>query len=189
MAESRSESPEFGQRVEGYDVPVVNERAVRAAAGLLFLVGFLAVTYAFYTGDFQPVRAFGFLFLVDMGIRIGFDYRFAPSMAIGALIVRRQRPEWVEARPKRAAWMIGFGLAFTACMGMGFLGIQNVYMLALCSLCLGVMFLEAAFGICLGCALYRRFAKTKPTLCSGDSCTYEAPSRRSLFARESSHSH
>jgi len=189
MSTPRTEKPDFGQWVEGFDVPVVNERSVRAAAGLLFLVGFLAVTYAFYTGDFQPVRGFGFLFLIDMGIRIGFDYRFAPSMILGALAVRRQRPEWVEARPKRVAWLIGFGLAFTACMGMGFLGIQNVSMLALCSLCLAVMFLEAAFGICVGCEIYRRFAKTPPTLCAGDVCTYQAPTRRSLFTRSEPHGH
>ena len=31
---------EFGETVEGIDFGVFNERAIRAAAGLLFLVGF-----------------------------------------------------------------------------------------------------------------------------------------------------
>lgn len=32
----------FGESVEGVDFPVFNERAIRAAAGILFLFGFAA---------------------------------------------------------------------------------------------------------------------------------------------------
>lgn len=190
MAGSRHDSDEFGERVEGIDIPVVNERAVRASAGILFLLGFSAVTYAFFTGDFQPVRGFAVLFLIDMGIRIGFNHRFAPTYALGSLIVRRQRPEWVGAAQKRLAWSLGFGMAFVACLGMGFLGLQNEYMLLFCSFCLSLMFLETAFGICVGCELYRVFAQDKPQLCPGDVCDYIPPSRRSLFSSEPhQHSH
>ena len=184
MAHTSADAVDFGERVEGIAIPVFNERAVRAAAGLLFIVGFTAVTYALFSGDFQPVRAFGVLFLIDMGIRLGLNHRFAPSMALGALIVRRQRPEWVGAAPKRLAWGLGFGMAFVGCLGMGWFGIQNEYMLLFCSLCLGLMFLETAFGICVGCELYRLFAKEKPQLCPGDVCEYTPPSRRSLFSSE-----
>jgi hypothetical protein len=182
MAQTESAPVDFGEKVEGIDIPVFNERAVRAAAGILFLLGFTAVSYSFYTGDFQPVRGFAIFFLIDMGIRIGVNHRFAPSMALGALIVRRQRPEWVGAAQKRLAWSLGFGMAFIACLGMGFGGLQNEYMLLFCGFCLLLMFLETAFGICVGCELYRVFAKTPPALCPGDVCSYEAPSRRSLFS-------
>jgi hypothetical protein len=188
MARTRDETYDFGEKVEGIDIPVFNERAVRASAGILFLLGFSAVSYAFFTGDFQPVRGFAILFLVDMGIRIGFNHRFAPSMALGALIVRRQRPEWVGAAQKRLAWSLGFGMAFVACLGMGFLGLQNEYMLLFCGFCLSLMFLETAFGICVGCELYRVFAKEKPQLCPGDVCDYTPPQRRTLFSSDT-HSH
>ena len=158
MTRAKEETYDFGERVDGIDIPVFNERAVRASAGILFLLGFSAVSYAFFTGDFQPLRGFAILFLVDMGIRIGFNHRFAPSMALGALIVRRQRPEWVGAAQKRLAWSLGFGMAFVACLGMGFLGLQNEYMLLFCGFCLSLMFLESAFGICVVCDLYRVFA-------------------------------
>lgn len=184
MSEQGASSVDFGERVEGIDIPVFNERAVRAAAGLLFLIGFSAVAHAYFTGDFQPVRAFGVLFLIDMGIRLGLNHRFAPSMALGALIVRRQRPEWVGAAQKRLAWGLGFAMAFVGCLGMGWFGIQNEVMLLWCSFCLGLMFLEAAFGICVGCELYRLFAKEKPQLCPGGVCDYTPPSRRSLFSSE-----
>lgn len=32
---------QFGERVEGYTIPVLNEREIRAAAGMLFLATFL----------------------------------------------------------------------------------------------------------------------------------------------------
>lgn len=184
MATSSRDTVESGQRVPGIDIPVVNERAVRASAGILFLLGFSAVGYAFFTGDFQPVRGFGVLFLMDMGVRIALNYRFAPTMALGALIVRRQRPEWVGAAKKKLAWSLGFGMAFFACLGMGFFGVPNEYVLLLCGFCVALMFLETAFGICVGCELYRVFSKTPPQLCPGDVCDYTPPSRRSLFSQD-----
>jgi hypothetical protein len=189
MTTPTTDAPDFGERVEGIDIPVFNERAVRAAAGILFLLGFTAVSAAFYTGDFHAVRAFAVFFLIDMGIRVGVNHRFAPTMALGALIVRRQRPEWVGAAQKRLAWGLGFGMAFIACMGMGFLGLQNEYMLLFCGFCLVLMFLETAFGICVGCELYRVFAKTPPQLCPGDVCSYVPPTRRSLFSAQTLHQH
>lgn len=190
MTQPNEDSVDFGEKVDGIDIPVFNERAVRASAGILFLLGFSAVSYAFFTDDFQPVRGFAVLFLLDMGLRIGINHRFAPSMALGALIVRRQRPEWVGASQKRLAWSLGFGMAFVACLGMGFLGLHNDYMLAFCALCLSLMFLETAFGICVGCELYRVFTKEKPQLCPGDVCDYTPPTRRSLFSQEAkSHEH
>jgi hypothetical protein len=189
MPTTETDAPDFGEKVEGIDIPVFNERAVRAAAGILFILGFSAVTSAFYTGDFQAVRAFAIFFMIDMGIRVSLNHRFAPTMALGALIVRRQRPEWVGAAQKRLAWGLGFGMAFIACLGMGFLGLQNEYMLLFCGFCLVLMFLETAFGICVGCELYRVFAKTPPQLCPGDVCSYVPPSRRSLFSARSVHPH
>lgn len=186
MATSRTDTPEFGEKVEGIDVPVFNERAVRAAAGILFVVGFTVWNYSWYTGDVQPLRAFAIIFLIDMGIRVAVNHRFAPSMALGALIVRRQRPEWVGAAQKGLAWWLGFGIAFIACLGIGFGGLPAAFMFAMCGLCLFLMFLEAAFGICVGCELYRRFSKTPPQLCPGDVCNYSPPTRRSLFSGRSS---
>ncbi|HEX5783656.1 MAG TPA: hypothetical protein VFY35_02905 [Burkholderiaceae bacterium] len=48
---------QFGEEIDGYPVRVLNERAVRAAAGLLLL------------GNFQPTRWFVLIFLLDMGVQ------------------------------------------------------------------------------------------------------------------------
>lgn len=177
LSDSPPDSPDFGERVAGIDVPVFNERAVRAAAGLLFLVGIMTFMTAALTGNFDPLRAFAFLFMVDMMLRLFVSTRLTPSMFLAGLMVRRQRPEWVGADQKKLAWTLGLGLAFTSCILMGFFGIDDSVTLALCGVCLSVLFLETAFGICVGCSLFRIFAKEKPRLCPGDTCNYVPPTR------------
>lgn len=171
------EAPIIGERVDGIDIPVVNERAVRASAGLLFLGGMIAFMIAALTGEYQPLRMFGAVFMIDMTLRLFVGTKLTPSLIIGSLVVRRQRPEWVGAGQKKLAWSIGLGMAFVSCGVMGFLNINNGVTLALCGLCLSLLFIESAFGICLGCELQRAFAKQKPELCAGDTCTYVPPKR------------
>ena len=101
-------------------------------------------------------------------------------------MVRRQRPGWVGVNgqselpiggQKKLAWTLGLGMAFTSCIVMGFFGIDDTVTLVLCGVCLSILFLETAFGICVGCSLYRVFAKEKPQLCPGDTCNYVPPRR------------
>lgn len=171
------EKPSFGERVPGIETLVFDERAVRASAGILFLLGFFGWMTALYTGNFQPLRAFGALFLIEMLIRLTVNHRFAPAMALGSLIVRWQRPEWVSATQKRFAWTLGFGIAFVGCLGFGWLGFPGIWMLVLCGVCLSFLFLEAAMGICVGCELQRVFSKTPPEMCPGDRCAYNPADR------------
>jgi len=169
--------PVVGEWVGGIDVPVVNERAVRASAGLLFLAGFAAWLIGVVTGDLQLMRAFGILFAIEMYLRLFVGTRFTPTLVLGSLLTRPQRPEWVEARSKRFAWALGFGMAMAGCLALGWLGLPTVIAQTVCGLCLALLYAEAAFGYCLGCELARRFAREKPTLCAGDTCTYVAPKR------------
>ncbi|RZT62371.1 uncharacterized protein DUF4395 [Microcella alkaliphila] len=172
-----TERPVIGQWVVGIDVPVVNERAVRASAGILFLAGFAAWQYSVITGDIRPLQAFGIAFALEMYLRLFVGTRWTPTLAIGTLLTRPQRPEWVEARSKQFAWMLGFGMALIGCFALGWLGLAPAIAQAICAFCLALLFAEAAFGYCLGCELARRFAREKPTLCSGDTCTYTPPKR------------
>lgn len=173
----RSIRPVIGEWVGGIDIPVINERAVRASAGLLFLGGFSAWLSGVITGDLQPMRVFGIVFAVEMYLRLLVGTRFTPTLVLGALITRAQRPEWVDARPKQVAWGLGFGMALAGCLALGWLGLPAVVAQTICAICLALLYLEAAFGYCLGCELARRFAREKPTLCAGDTCTYVPPKR------------
>jgi hypothetical protein len=178
VAEKTSSDSPFGERIEGIDVPVFNEREVRAAAGILFLVGIVGYVTALTTGNFGPIRGFAILFLFDMMIRLFISPRLSPTMALSRLIIRRQRPEWVGAKQKQLAWGLGMGVALTACLMMGWLALPAIYTLILCGLCMGLLFLETAFGICIGCELSRAISKEKPELCPGDTCSYNPKDRR-----------
>lgn len=169
--------PIVGEFVDGIDIPVVNERAVRASAGLLFLFGIVGFMTAALIGEFRPLRLFGVIFVFDMMIRLTIGTRFAPSLLLGSLIVRWQRPEWVGASQKTVAWSMGLGMALLTCFAMGWLGLPAQITLALCGVCLSMLFLEAAFGICVVCELQHRFGRTKPTRCAGDRCEYVPPKR------------
>lgn len=174
---SSLEKPVVGQWVDGIDVPVVNERAVRASAGILFFAGFAAWHYSLLTGDLWPMQLFGIAFAFEMYVRLFIGTRFTPTLILGAFITRPQRPEWVDARSKKLAWALGFGMAITGCFALGWLGLAPAVAQIICGVCLALLFAVAAFGYCLGCELARRFAREKPTLCSGDTCTYTPPKR------------
>lgn len=169
MTREATERPVVGQYVDGIDIPVVDERVMRAGAGILFVLGFAAYLTALLTGFFAPLRVFGILFAVDLFVRLFVGSRYAPSLALGKLAVRGQRPEWVGAAQKTFAWSLGLGMSLLACFAMGWLGWTAVA-LALCAVCLVLLFLESAFGICVGCALQRRFGRASPQLCPGGSC-------------------
>jgi len=175
--ETASSDFSFGERITGLDVPVFNEREVRAAAGILFLIGIVGYVTAVTTGNFSLVRGFAVLFLFDMMIRLFISPRLSPTMAVARIIVRRQRPEWVGAKQKQLAWGLGMGVALTACFMMGWLGLPVIYTLIVCGLCMVLLFLETAFGICIGCELSRALSKEKPQLCPGDTCTYDPKDR------------
>jgi hypothetical protein len=167
---------QFGQRIDGHDIPVLNERAVRAAAGLLFLFAIVAFMNAWLLGNFQPTRVFVLAFLADFTLRLFVNPRYAPSLILGQWLVRRQQPEWVGAPQKRFAWAIGFALALTMLWLVVIQQVVGPVNLLVCAACLTLLFFETAFGICLGCKLYNLFGHTPAQLCPGGVC--ETPAAR-----------
>lgn len=167
-------APRIGRIVPGYTIPVLNERAVRAAAGILFLAGGIAFGAAIVQQSLQPLQPFGMFFMLDMLLRVVAGDRWSPTLALGRMIVRRQVPEWVGAPQKEFAWWLGFGLAAVSCATMGFFAAPLWLSLALCGICLVLLFLETAFGICVGCALQRIFSRTPPMHCPGGTCDVDS---------------
>lgn len=165
---------QFGETVEGYDIAVLNEREIRAAAGLLFLATFLSLMFIVFKENFVPIKYVITFFLIDFIIRVFINPRFSPTLIMGRLIVRSQNPEYVGARQKRFAWIIGVGLS--AIMFI-FLVLVNSYGPITgigCLICLVFLFFEAAFGICLGCKFYPLFFKRKVQYCPGEICDRKA---------------
>lgn len=161
---------QFGLRLPEYDVPVLNERAVRASAGILFFFAIVSFMNAWLIGNFQPTRIFVVTFLVDFTIRIFINPLYAPSLIIGQWVSRKQQPEYVGAPQKRFAWAIGFVLALTMLYLVVLNNVIGPINLIVCSICLTLLFFETAFGICIGCKLYNFFNKEKAKLCPGGAC-------------------
>jgi hypothetical protein len=161
---------QFGQTLPEYQVPVLNERAVRASAGMLFFFALVCFMNAWLVGNFQPTRVFVVVFLLDFAIRIFVNPLLAPSLILGQWFVRKQQPEYVGAPQKRFAWAIGFALALTMLYLVVLNNVMGPVNLIVCSICITLLFFEAAFGICLGCKLYNLFNKDKAQLCPGGVC-------------------
>jgi hypothetical protein len=180
----RSSLFRFGEDISGYDVPVLNERAVRAGAGILFLFAIVSFMNAWQQGNFQPTRLFVVAFLVDFTIRIFVNPRFAPSLIVGQWMVRHQQPEYVGAPQKRFAWAIGLALAATMFYLIVVNNVIGPVNLLVCGLCLLLMFFESAFGICLGCKIYNLFHREQAQLCPGGACEVPATPGLGLSATE-----
>jgi hypothetical protein len=161
---------QFGERRPEFQVPVLNERAVRAGAGILFFFAFIAFMNAFLLGNFQPTRVFVVVFLVDFTIRIFINPAYAPSLISGQWVVRKQQAEYVGAPQKRFAWAIGFVLALAMLYLMVLNNVVGPINMLVCSVCLLLLFFEAAFGICVGCKVYNLLNKEQAQLCPGGVC-------------------
>ncbi len=160
----------FGENVAGYDVPVLNEREVRAAAGILFVFAVMTFANAWFMGNFRPTKIFVIAFLIDFTIRLFINPKYSPSMIVGRFAVRKQVPEWTGAPQKRFAWAIGWVLAVTM---LWLIVIQNVIgpvNMLVCATCLTLMFFESAFGICIGCKIYNALPNRRAQHCAGGTC-------------------
>ncbi len=164
----------FGEEVEGYNIPVLNEREIRAAAGILFLATFLSLMLIMFKNNFVPIKYVITLFLTDFIIRVFVNPKFSPTLIMGRWIVRNQNPEYVGAKQKRFAWIIG--VVLSAAMFI-FLVVVNAFSPITgitCLVCLVFLFFESAFGICLGCKVYKMFYKEKAQYCPGEVCDAKA---------------
>ena len=160
----------FGEDVEGYNIPVLNEREIRAAAGILFLATFTSLMYILFNENFVPIKFVITFFLADFAIRVFINPKFSPTLIFARLIVHNQTPEYVGAAQKKFAWIIGVVLSATM---FYFFIIVNAYgpiTGIVCLICLIFLFFESAFGICLGCKFYPLFFKNKVQHCPGEVC-------------------
>ena len=165
---------QFGENIEGYTIPVLNEREIRAAAGIMFLATFISLMLILFQGNFVPIKYVIIVFLTDFSIRIFINPGFSPILIIGRLIVNNQNPEYVGAAQKKFAWYIGIVLSATMFVLMAILNTYSYITGIVCLICLILMFFETAFGICLGCKIYKIFNKEKAQYCPGEVCDSNA---------------
>jgi hypothetical protein len=161
---------QFGEEVEGYNIPVLNEREIRAAAGILFLMLFISLMLILFKGNFVPIKYAITIFLTDLLIRVFINPAYSPFLILGRLIVRNQRPEYVGAKQKRFAWIIGIVLASTMFVFFNIVNAYSIFTGLTCLICLVFLFFETSFGICIGCKFYSLVYKEKAEYCPGEVC-------------------
>ena len=83
----------FGEDIEGYDIPVLNEREIGAAAGILFLATFISLIIILFKNNFLPIKYVITFFFTDFLIRVFINPKYSPTLSLGRLSVRNQNPE------------------------------------------------------------------------------------------------
>jgi len=174
-----SEIFNFGENVQGYRVKVINEREVRAGAGILFLFGFISFVNCITTKSLLLTQLFIVMFFLEFIIRVLINPKYAPSLIMGRFMVNNQVPEYVGAAQKRFAWSIGLVLAtlllsltliFPSSTPVGEESLHNALIGLSCITCLVMLYFESVFGICLGCMLYNKFHDDDTQYCAGHVC-------------------
>lgn len=160
----------FGEDVPGYKIRVLNEREIRAGAGMLFVLMFVAILSAIMKAEFTLLKYAVLIFLADMLIRVLVNPKYSPVLILGRFFVRNQVPEYVGAVQKKFAWIIGVTLAVTMFILINMLNTFSFITGLICLLCLIFLFFESAFGICLGCKVYSWIYKEKAQYCPGEVC-------------------
>ena len=170
----------FGEVVEGKSYKVLDERQIRGASGIMFLIGLYAFINAFILQKYVVIPYVSAFLMLSFIIGIFVNPKFSPPMFIAYLFVRKQSSLPIGAVQKRFAWSLGLTLATVIFVLSLFLQKDISFfepVCFLCLICLALLFIETAFGICVGCKLY--FLATKMNLiksteekpnCMGDAC-------------------
>ena len=170
----------FGEYTEGKNFKVLDEREVRASAGVMFLAGLIASINGFILHRFEVIPYIAGFLVLNFIIGIFLNPKFSPTMLIGRIFVRKQSALPIGAIQKKFAWSLGLALSSTIFV-LSILTLKDASYFGpvcrLCILCLILLYLETAFGICVGCKLYFLALKMKllpkPTEkpnCMGDAC-------------------
>ncbi len=173
----------FGEYKEGLPYKVLDERVMRASSGIMFLVGLIASINGFVLDKYAIIPyTVGFLVLNFM-IGLFINPKFSPTILLASKIVKNQSAQPIGAVQKKFAWSLGLVLSSTIFVLSLYLQNDKSYfepVCFLCIICMILMYLETAFGICAGCKLYAYAIrlkiipkpKEKPN-CMGDSCAIE----------------
>jgi hypothetical protein len=170
----------YGEDVEGISYRVLNEREVRAGTGIVLFLAIIAAINGFILNRYIVIP-----YIVGF---ITFNF-FISVFITPALLQLKSSPAGSSASKrlcifgairKRFAYALGFALTLTIFILSFFLLKDPSYfdtVCSLCVLCIALIYIEAVFGICIGCKLYDLAIKTgilktpeTKSNCMGDAC-------------------
>lgn len=170
----------FGEYIEGKEYKVLDERSMRASAGIMFLFGLVASINGFILQNFEVIPYLSGFLVFNFLVGIFINPKFSPTVIISSLFIRKQSPLPIGAVQKKFAWSLGLMLSGSIFV-LSLLTLKDASYFEpvcfLCIICLVLLYLETAFGICVGCKIYLLAIKAKllpkPTAkpnCMGDVC-------------------
>lgn len=170
----------FGEYIEGKSFKVLDERIMRGSAGIMLFIGSIASINGFILQRYFVIPYIAGFLVLNFIIGILINPKFSPTVFVSKIFVRKQSPLPIGAIQKKFAWSLGLVLSVTIFVLSLFLVEDPSYfepVCFLCLICLLLLFLETAFGICVGCKLYYvalalkllKKPEEKPN-CMGDSC-------------------
>jgi len=77
----------YGEKVPGYDVGMVNENEVRATAGILFLLGMIVLFVGIGYNHIMVARIYLAFIFIDMTVRI-INPRYSPALLFGRMFIK-----------------------------------------------------------------------------------------------------
>ena len=137
---------------------LVNENEVRAAAGLTMVIGAVAFSYAYFAKQYVPLQAAASLFFVDFLMRVTVGLRFSPVGVVARAMTLGARRTGCRRKPKRFAWTLGLVMALAMTVITN-IGIRGLLPRTICLICLTLMWMESALGLCVGCKFHGLLAR------------------------------
>ena len=157
---------------------LINERAVRARAGLLFLFPVILLFIRLDHGNhdqlivdtinntiiertYDHTFAYSLIFFVMYEMLMAMFVKtshFSITSILGVMFTNKQTPIYQPMRPKIFAWLIGLVLAILCQISLYYTVMQSIAFYFL-SACLLFMWLESVCGICVGCKIYNIFVR------------------------------
>ena len=173
----------FGESVAGIAYKTVNERVMRGSAGIMLAFAIVAAINGFVLKNFIVVTVVSAFLMTNFLIGILVNPKYSPTIMAATFMTRKQTPILIGAVQKRFAWALGLALSTTIfALSLLLLGDPSWFLTVckLCLACIGLLYLESVFGICVGCKLYQvgvwlkviKEPEVRPK-CMGDACAVE----------------
>ncbi len=175
----------FGDFSAEHGYNILDERVMRGSAGLMLLVGVAAFINGFIVKNYAVLPWLSGFLVANFMVGIFVNPKFSPTVFLARLFVFRQSPLPIGAIQKKFAWSLGLTLT-SSIFALSLLLVNDASwfepVCMLCLTCLLFLFLETAFGICVGCQIYFlaiRLKLVKPPAvrpnCMGNSCAPSPP--------------
>ena len=126
---------------------------MRAAAGVTMVLGAVAFSYAYFTRQYIPLQVVATLFFLEFLTRVVDRTPLQPDRPARTSDDVQPATGVGVGKPKRFAWTLGLAMTFAMTIITN-TGIRGTLPRTICVICLTLMWMESALGLCLGCQIY-----------------------------------